>query len=97
MLAAVAQHLELAGLVAKAVLTQASHDLIHGLSRRLILVEEIAGHQYHINITLPSQAHDLVKGLPAVVATLGITLIVANMVICGDEDADGVPLCVCLR
>lgn len=93
MLTAVAQHLQLARLVAVAVGTQAAHDLVHGLSGRLVLVEKVSSEQDHVHITFFSSAHDLVESLPTVVATDGITLAIANMIVCRDQDAYSIVGC----
>jgi len=87
-LRSVTQHLQLTGLVTVTVHTERSHDLIHGLSRRLVFVEEVSGKQDHVDIFVFGEAHDFVKAFPAVIATDGITLIVPNMVICGYQNAN---------
>jgi len=42
LLACVAQHLDLAGLVAEAVHSQTAHDLVHRLARWFVFVEKVA-------------------------------------------------------
>lgn len=44
-------------------------------------------------IFLAAEVDNLIKRLPAVVLADGITLLVAHMVICGDEDSNRVCLC----
>lgn len=39
-------------------------------------------------ILFPGQVHNLVKRFPAIITTDRITLLVAHMIIGGDEDAD---------
>jgi hypothetical protein len=77
----IAQKLELAGFHAKAVLSQRAHDLVHGLSRWLVVVEEVAAEQDHVDILSAGELHDLVKGAPAVILANGISLLKADMVI----------------
>lgn len=89
-LAPITQHLQLARLLSVAVHAQASHHLVHRFTRRLVLVEEIAGEQDHIDIAFLGQTHNLVKRLPAVIATDRISFVVADMVVCCHEDADRV-------
>jgi hypothetical protein len=52
--------------------------------------------QDHINVMLLCQAHDLVEGLPAVVLTGGIDLLVSDMAVRGDKDPDSVCTCTAL-
>lgn len=93
LLARIAQHLQLTRLLSVAIHPQASHDLVHGLARRLVLVEEIASEQDHVDIAFFRQAHDLMEGLPAVIATDGIAFVVADMVVGRDENTDRVRRC----
>jgi hypothetical protein len=51
-------------------------------------MKEISGKQNHINISFLGQAHDLVEALPAVISTNGIPLIVPDVVVGRDEDAN---------
>jgi hypothetical protein len=51
-------------------------------------VEEITCQEDHINIPFLGQTHYLVEALPAIVAANGVSLVVADMIIGGDEDAD---------
>lgn len=53
-------------------------------------MEEIPRQKYHVDILLSREAHDLVESLPAVVASDGVSLGVADMAVCGDEYAYGV-------
>lgn len=41
-------------------------------------------------ILFAGQVHNLVKRLPAIITADGIALLVAHMIIGGDEDADGI-------
>lgn len=94
--AAVAQHLQFARLVTEAVLTQTSHDLVHGLSRRLVFVEKVTSEKDHIDVASLGELHDFVESLPAIVATNRIAFIVANMIVSGNEYANGIGCCVSL-
>ena len=96
LLAGITEHLQLARFLAIAVHAQASHDLIHGLAGWLVLMEEIAREKNHVDVTLLGEAHDLVEGLPAVVATDCIAFAVADMIVCGDKDTNGVGRCLIL-
>lgn len=51
-------------------------------------MEKITGQQYHIDITFLCQTHDFMKGLPTVVATDWVSLVVADMAVGGHQDAD---------
>jgi hypothetical protein len=51
-------------------------------------MEQITGEQDHIDISFSGKSHDLVKSLPTVLATNGISLAVADMIIGGDEDLE---------
>lgn len=86
----ITKHFQLARLLPIAIHPQRPHDLIHRLSRRLVVVEEIASQQDHVHVSLPRQAHDLVKAFPAVVAADGVSLVEPDMTVCCYEDADGV-------
>lgn len=88
MLAAIAQHLQLTRLVAQTVGPETVHDLIHRLSRRLVLVEEIAGEQDHIHVPLLSSGHDLVEGFPTIIAADRVSLAIANMIVCRNQNAN---------
>lgn len=90
MLAAIAQHLQLARLVAVAVRTETSHDLVHGLSGRFVLVEEVAGKQNHVHITLFGRTHDLIECFPTIVAANRVSFAITDMVVCCNQDTDGI-------
>lgn len=75
----IAQHLNLARLLSVAVLPQRLHHLIHGLPARLVIVEQVARQQHHVDVAVLCKTHDLVKRPPAVVAADWITFIVADM------------------
>ncbi len=62
-------------------------------TRRTVLMEEIAGQQDHVGLTLSGQDHDLVEAPPAVILADGIALAVADMIVRGDQDANGVAVC----
>jgi hypothetical protein len=51
-----------------------------------------SGNGFIAYVLCASQRHDLVKCLPAVVLPDRIPLLVADMIVSGDEDADGVLL-----
>lgn len=51
-------------------------------------MEQIPSQQHHIDILLFCNTHNLMEALPAVIATNCISLCVANMIVCGYEDAD---------
>lgn len=93
MLAAVAQHLQLARLIAETVGAKTAHDLIHGLPGRLVLMKEVASEENHVYVPLLCRDHDLVERLPAVISTDGITFTIADMVVCGYQDADRIVGC----
>lgn len=86
MLAAITQHLQLAGLVPIAVGAQTAHNLVHRFSRRLVLVEKIAGQEDHVYITFLCRAHDFVESLPTVISADWISFAIADMVVCCDQD-----------
>ena len=56
-------------------------------------MEQVSSQENHINIPFLGQAHYFVEALPAVVPTDGISLVVADMIIGGDEYSDGFRLC----
>lgn len=90
---AVTQHLQLAWLVAITVLAQTPHDLVHGLPRGLVLMEQITGQENHVDIPSLGQLHDFVEGLPAIVATNRVALIIADMIVSGHEYAYRIGSC----
>lgn len=51
-------------------------------------MEEIAGQKNHVDIPFLGQAHNLVKGFPTVVAPNRIALVIADMIVRGDQDTD---------
>lgn len=53
-------------------------------------MEKIPSEQYHIDIPLFRQTHDLVKTFPTVVPTNVIALVVTDVVVGRDEDANGI-------
>ncbi len=53
-------------------------------------MEQIPRQQYHVDILLLRQAHDLVEALPAVVAADRVALVVADMTVCCHENTDRV-------
>lgn len=52
-------------------------------------MEQVSGQEYHIDIPFLGQAHYFVEALPAVVPTDRVSLVVADMIIGGDENANG--------
>ena len=84
LLARIAQHLQLARLLAITIHAQTPHHLVHRLPAGLVVVEEVAGQKNHVDVAFFGQAHDFVEGLPAVVAAVGVSLVVADMVVCCD-------------
>lgn len=87
-LACIAQHLELARLVPEAAHPQAAHDMIHALPARLVVMEKVATMQDHVDVVLLGQHHNFVERLPAVVAANGVALVVPDMAVRRDQDAD---------
>lgn len=68
--------------------------MIQRLSRRLVFVEEISSMQNHVNIMIFRKGHNLVKRLPAILATMNVALIVANMAVCCYEYSNSVLSCI---
>lgn len=103
----VGQELEGTGLHAEAVAAQGAHDLVERLAGGFVVVEEVACEEDHVDLGVSGgqtlrkrahilgfgEAHDLVKGLPAVIFADGVALFVADVAVCSDEDADRVCLC----
>ena len=79
-----------AWLVSQATHPQASHGLVHSLPRWLVVVEQVAGKQYHVYIFVFGKHEHFVEGLPAVICADGISFAVADMRVCGDQDPDRV-------
>jgi hypothetical protein len=52
-------------------------------------MKQVSSQENHVNIPFLGQAHYFVEALPAVVPTDGISLVVADMVIGGDENSNG--------
>ena len=57
-------------------------------------MEEISSQQYHVDILLFCQGHNLMEAFPAVISSYRIALHVAHMAIGCDEDADSVRSCI---
>lgn len=57
-------------------------------------MEKITGEKDHIDGLFFCQTHDLIEGVRTVVATMSISLVVADMVVCCDEDTNGVSTCM---
>lgn len=53
-------------------------------------MEQVARKQHHVDITVFGDGHDFVERLPGVIATNGIALVVADVGVCGDQNADRV-------
>jgi hypothetical protein len=56
-------------------------------------VEEIPSVEYHVDIMLFCQRHDLVEGLPAVVLAVRISFVVSYMAVRGNQYTNGVSAC----
>jgi hypothetical protein len=56
-------------------------------------VKQIARMQNHVDIVLLSKTHHFMEGLPAVVAPMKITFIVADMTISGYKNSDRIQSC----
>jgi hypothetical protein len=93
LLACVAQHLDLAGLVTEAVHPQTTHDLVHRFARWFVFVEKVTCQENHVDIAFPRQAHDFVECLPAVIAADRVAFSVSDMIIRCDENANRVRCC----
>ena len=66
-LTSITQQFQLARLLSQTIHAKGSHDLIHGLPRRLVIVEEITGEEDHVN--LHPSASTLADVLPAIKRT----------------------------
>ena len=55
-------------------------------------MEQIPSEQYHVDLAILGQTHNLVKCLPRVVAPRRVLLIVADMVVCSYEYTDCIRL-----
>lgn len=86
----IAQHLDLARLLPVAVLPQRLHHLVHGLPARLVIVEQVAREQHHVNVAVFGETHHLMECLPAVVAADWVPFVVADVRVRGEEDAERV-------
>jgi hypothetical protein len=53
-------------------------------------VEKVSSVQDHVDVMLLRQAHYFVEGLPAVVLTVRIAFVVANVAVGGDKYTDRV-------
>lgn len=51
-------------------------------------MEEISSEQNHVDVSFSGQAHDFIESLPTVVAPDRVAFVVADMIVCGDEDTD---------
>jgi len=47
-------------------------------------MKEVTTKEHHVDISFFGKAHDLMKGLPGIIAANWISFIVANMVVRGD-------------
>src|ERR1700677_415669 len=92
MLGSVTQRLQLTRLFTVAIHSKRLHDFVHGFSRWFVVMKEIASEKHQVNIPLLSKTHDLVEGLPGIIAADWVSLLVADMVVSGDEDANGIGL-----
>lgn len=59
-------------------------------------MEKVTCEENHINVASLGELHDFVESLPAIVATNGITFIVADMVVSGHKYANRIGCCVSL-
>jgi len=58
-------------------------------------VEQIPRQQYHVNILVFCDTHDFVKAPPAIIASNGVSLCIADMTVRRDEYTDGVCGLIC--
>ena len=56
-------------------------------------MEEIPSVEYHVDIMLFCQRHDLVEGLPAVVLAVRISFVVSYMAVRSNQYTNGVSAC----
>jgi len=50
-------------------------------------VEEVPSEQHHVDILLFCEGHDFMEALPAVIASDGVSLSVADMAVTGNQDS----------
>jgi len=90
----VAQKIKLARLVAHAVLSKELHRLVERPSRRLVVVEKISAEKDEVDLFLPGNLQDLLKGVDGVRLANGVLLHVAEVVVgSGSEDGGKQPRC----
>lgn len=56
-------------------------------------MEKIPSVEYHVDIMLFRQRHDLVESLPAVVLAVRIALVVSHMAVRGNQNTNSVSAC----
>jgi len=79
----VAEELQLARSISKAVVPKHLHGPVHGWPTRLVFVKEISSQQDGIHVMSPSQLQDFFKGIERVVPTHRVLFIVSQMVVRG--------------
>lgn len=89
----ITQKLQLTGLHAQTVFPQRLYDLIHGFSRWLIVMEEVAAKKNHVNVLGFRYLHDLIEGPPAIIFPDWIPLCIAHMIVGRHQYADSVLFC----
>lgn len=87
----VTDHLQFTRLVPQAVHPDGPHHLIHGLPGWLVFMEQIPRQENHVDILFFGHTHHLMETLPTIISPDGISLVVADMIVSRDENAD------CLR
>lgn len=53
-------------------------------------MKEISGEQHHVDIVFLGQAHDFVETFPAVISPNRVSFVVADMIVSGDKDTNGI-------
>jgi hypothetical protein len=80
----ITQHLQFTRSITQTVCTQRFHDTAHALSAGLVVVEQVASEEYHVNFAFFGQVHNLAEGFKGVHTTNSMALVVADMVVCSD-------------
>jgi hypothetical protein len=92
----VGEKLELDGAVAEAVLAEEGHGLEERVPARPVLVEEVAGHEDHVDVVRARELEDLFEGADRVAAAYRVALVRAEVAVGRDKDPDRV-LGLCAR
>lgn len=56
-------------------------------------MEEVSSKKHHVDVLLFCQTHNFVEALPAVIATDGVSLVIADMAVRRNEYTDRVGSC----